>query len=139
MDIELFPIPNSRGNKWELVKKGTYKPLKHVVVCNAVIKYLPLKYNKITVQLVAEEFDKFLSYQDLFKEDLQVEPFLKYDTIALKLGDEVKSKTTGCKVGDHIKIAVEFNGVWKINNKLYASWQMVDFKPIEQLAVCYFE
>lgn len=128
---ELFPFPHRKGNKWELVNKGdTSKPLREIIVCDAIIKYLPLKYNKITLTLNSKDYENFELYQTMFKQDLEVEPFLKTESIALKLSDEMKEKTKLLKIGSSLKVAVEFKGVWKILDKKYASWELIDYKEV---------
>lgn len=130
---ELFPFPHRKGNKWELITKGdeTHRPLREIIVCDAIVKYLPMKYNKITFTLSSKDYDQFEFYQKLFKQDLEVEPFLKFDTIALKLGDDTKEKTKALKIGSSLRIAVEFKGVWNINGKKYASWELIDYKETQ--------
>lgn len=139
-NLELFPFPHKSGNKWDLIKKGdeSHTPVKKVIVTTSVVKYLPTKFNKITIALAEKDTELFKTFQDLFTTDLETQPFLKNNELSLKLTEQMKEQTKAFKIGSIIKCAIQFNGVWKVAGKHHVSWSLVQVKEEPQEPINYF-
>ncbi len=135
-NLELFPFPRGSGNKWDLVEQGSHTPVEKVIITTSVVKYLPSKFNKITVTL--NDPKELENFQTLFSKDLEVVRFLKFNTIALKISESMKKKTESLKIGSLIKCAIKFNGVWNVAGKKHASWELVQFEELIQETKKYF-
>lgn len=138
-DYELFHIFKS----YQLVHLGTTTdPVNlKIVIKGARVKYLPEKYSKLTVELPREGVELLTKFQNLFKEDIQAQDFLKENTMSLKLDPEMKVKTKNLKVRDCLDIAIEFGGIWNLNKLHYASWKLLDYKEgtVTKEIINYFE
>ncbi len=136
-DYELFHIFKS----YQLVRKGTTTdPISFkFVIKGARVKYLPEKYSKITVEVPIDALVFLKKIQEQFKNDIEVNEFLKDNTMSLKLDNDLKNKTKDLKPRQYLDIAIEFGGVWTINKINYASWKMLDYRASKPVETNYFE
>lgn len=128
-DYELFPIDKSH----KLVKKDTTTDPQELIIIlkNVKVRYLPKKFNKITITLDADDVVPLLKIQNHFNQDIGTEEFIKDNCMSLKLDPEMKLLTQALKIGSVLNIAIKFNDVWKMNVKQYVSWKLVDFEEVK--------
>jgi hypothetical protein len=124
------------GSKWSLTDKSrpTKTPASLVFVVNDCrIKYMPVKFDKITLTLpdsVVLFFEKFYDHCNAL---VPIEPLLKDQNISFKLSSEMKQKCQNeLKLGDACNIVIKFNNIWTINKKTYISFELIQFQKIEQ-------
>lgn len=105
------------------------------------VRYTPQKYDKMTVELIDEfTFNIMNGFQDFQSyNEFDVEPFLKDKCLNLKLSAEMKARTIdSLRPGDYIDMVIQYNNVWKIKTKYFASFELLQFKKVEPLIVDLF-
>ena len=128
------------GRCWKLFNASTQLDLKFIIK-GCSVKYTPQKYDKITIELKDEfartmmsSFDDFQSFSAIV-----VEPFIKDNCINLKLSADMKARTLGSlKPGDWVDVVIQYNNVWKIGDKHFASFELLQFKKVEPQVVDLF-
>ncbi len=122
-------------NKWTIRDQETKINLNGIalVIKNCNVKYTPEKYDKITIELPVEAQDWFDTLENhLRNKDINVEKIIKTNCIGLKLSPKQKSLVLATlRKGDKIDVAIRYNGVWKVNNKIYTSFILVQFRKLE--------
>jgi hypothetical protein len=124
------------GKKDVLTKIDLMIPINPLFIFSGTVKFLPEKFNKITIELVRQDLVIFEDLQTVLK---GTESFLKDGCISIKLDPEQKELTKKLKKGDSLKMVIKFNDVWKMNSKKYASFKLVDFIKEEKVIINYFE
>ena len=104
--------------------------IKPTMVCRGcTVKYVPEKYNKITIQLNQYDAGFFMNFSDKIEQTIKIETFLKDDAIGLKINDEQKLELVGIKKDAFCDVVFKFNEIWKVNGKMYASFVLKEFMP----------
>lgn len=120
------------GKKWILTDENGPVDVKFVVR-NCTVKYTPEKYDKITVDLDKTSYNLFYNLQKKVIDEVQIEPILKTQSIGLKLNKEMKEKTKEeLKKNDIIDVVIDYNDVWRVNDKNYLSLALLEFKKIKK-------
>ncbi len=125
---ELTPL----GSKLELVNKKT-RSLSNLKIMfdSTTIKFLPTKFNKLTI--IINEHSPFLTKFNEECVELGTESFFNERCISLKVNNELKDRLKDSHVKDNIRVVFEFLGIYIINGKKYASFELLDFKKNDTL------
>lgn len=122
-----------RLNKWILVNGSEKEVDLKLRIDGCVVKYTPEKYDKITLVMPKEATEFLYKMQEKIMSEVDAEFFIKGNIMGLKLSKEQKTMCVNeLKKGDYINVIVNFNYVWLINKKKYASFELVQFKKIEK-------
>ncbi len=132
----------TESNTTYLVDENEEKTELIFVLNSCQVKYMPGKYEKITVVLddASSNFIKLIEKKFYSQ---KIEKILKVDTISLKLTPEQKANLiSSVKQNDYLDIVVKFNGVWKMNGKKYVSLKLMQYKQSQNVtkeSIDYFE
>lgn len=120
------------GRKWILTnEEGTELDLK-LQVKNCCVKYTPEKYDKITIEIDQSSRKFFEALQEKVKEEVKIENVVKGNTIGLKMSKDQKVLCLkSLSQGDYLDTIINFNNVWTVNTKNYASLELIQFKKLE--------
>ena len=133
------------GRKWILCNKNDNKVDVKFQVKNCRVKYTPEKYDKITIIIRKDAIGFFNNLNKFIKETegVDIENIVKAESIGLKLSKDTKRMCTeSLKIGDYCDLIINFNDVWRVNSKNYASLELIQFKktekPEEEEVINYF-
>jgi hypothetical protein len=133
------------GRMW-VVADSMGKPLDlKFRVSGCTVKYIPEKYDKITIDVDPSSLIFFRNLETKFNEDVRVEPVVKSGSLGLKTPRDVKENIRKeLRKGDNIDVIINFNGVWGVNNKFYMSLELIQFRKNENIknverSIDYFE
>lgn len=88
---------------------------------NCTVKTIPEKNSVISVILPAKDYLQLEIYQDTLVK-LDIQPFLKFDTMILKCSQELKNEL---QIGSVIRATVTIDSISRRNHKNYCSWKIV--------------
>lgn len=129
------------GSKKELQLDSVRVDMKFIMR-DCVVKYTPEKYDKITITVNDECNEELTKLYNFLKKDCpELQNFMKESSLGLKLTPEQKQELKKEKISKEscCDFVVDFNHIWKMNGKDYASFKLVQFKKVEKQEIDYFK
>ncbi len=90
-------------------------------VINCKIKTIPTKNSVVSIILPADDYAQLEMFQETLTK-LNIEPFLKFDSMALKCSEELKSTL---QIGSVLKATIMLESISRRNYKNYPVWKLV--------------
>lgn len=123
-------IISQQGKKWSFAHESKPNQLLSptYVVKDAVVKFAPGKYAKMTVSLLGDSLEFFTDMFMKIIKEVAIENFVRDNNISIKLTPEQREEMKHLKPRDVIDIVITLTGVFEVVGKRYVCFALEDYR-----------